>query len=512
MIKPIVLCILDGWGHRNDGGDNAIYAAATPTWDRLLNEWPHTLLQASEQYVGLPKGQMGNSEVGHMNIGAGRVIPQNLPRIDASIKDATLGKKPALEALINNLKRSGGSCHLLGLLSPGGVHSHQNQIIALAKLLTQANIPVKFHGFLDGRDTPPQSAQDYINSFQQDCPNATFASLGGRYFGMDRDKRWERIQQAYDAIVTGEGDHSVSPDQMIQGAYKKGVTDEFIPPTVIGDYQGMKDGDGVLMCNFRADRVRQILGALLDPQFKEFKRKQTIQFAAQVGMVEYSTALIPLLDTLFAPIQPQEVLGEIVAAAGLKQLRIAETEKYAHVTFFFNGGREKPFHGEDRLLVPSPKVATYDLKPEMSAFEVTEKLQQALEEKSYDLVVLNYANTDMVGHTGDQAAAQKAVQTIDSCLAKLEKAVLSSGGALLITADHGNVEVMRNPNTGNPHTAHTCNPVPFVLCHPELKGAQLTQGCLADVAPTILTLMNINVPAAMTGQPLIVNKPLTSLK
>ncbi len=495
--RPVVLCVLDGWGHSAPSADNAISTASTPTWDRMLKEWPHTLIQASGKHVGLPDGQMGNSEVGHMNIGAGRIVMQDLPRINAAIKDGSLQQNPVLQ----QIKNSSGRCHILGLLSPGGVHSHQSHIRSLITILQDAGVEPVLHAFLDGRDTPPISAMDFISSFS----DVQIGTIGGRYYGMDRDNRWDRIEKAYEAIVIGSGEHADSPMQAIETSYAKEVTDEFILPTVIGDYTGMQDGDSLLMANFRADRVRQILAALVDPNFSQFQRAKVVNFSAQVGMVEYSAALSELLTTVFPAIELSQSLGEIVADVGLKQLRIAETEKYAHVTFFFNGGREQAFMGEDRILVPSPKVATYDLQPEMSAAALTDKLLQALALKQYALVVVNYANTDMVGHTGDQVAAQKAVETVDKCLAQLEEAVLDQDGTLLITADHGNAEVMVNSATGNPHTAHTCNPVPLVMVSQLFKTTRLNEGKLADIAPTVLNILDIQCPAVMTGSSLFKN-------
>ena len=495
--RPVVLCVLDGWGHRAPSVDNAISAASTPTWDQMLKEWPHTLIQASGKHVGLPDGQMGNSEVGHMNIGAGRIVMQDLPRIDAAIKDGSLRQSPALQ----QIKNSSGRCHILGLLSPGGVHSHQSHLRSLITILQDAGVEPVLHAFLDGRDTPPKSAMDFVSAFN----DVQVGTVGGRYYGMDRDNRWDRIQKAYEAIVSGRGEHADSPMQAIEANYANKVTDEFILPTVIDDYAGMQAGDSLLMANFRADRVRQILAALVAPDFSQFHRSKVVNFSAQVGMVEYSAALSELLTSIFPAIELSQCLGEVVAEAGLKQLRIAETEKYAHVTFFFNGGREQTFRGEDRILVPSPKVATYDLQPEMSAAALTDKLLQALALKQYALVVVNYANTDMVGHTGDQVAAQKAVETVDKCLAQLEEAVLDQDGTLLITADHGNAEVMVNSATGNPHTAHTCNPVPFVIVSKLFKNTRLNEGKLADIAPTVLNILNIQCPAVMIGSSLFKN-------
>lgn len=503
MSKAVVLCILDGWGHRENGPDNAIVHAKTPNWDDLLSHSSRALLEASELNVGLPEGQMGNSEVGHMNIGAGRVILQDLPRIDAAISQQTLKDMAPLKAFIEKLKSSGGTCHLLGLLSPGGIHSHENHILAVAKILADQGIPVAFHGFLDGRDTPPKSAKTYLTTFLEmtrDYPNITLATVGGRYFGMDRDKRWDRVQKAYETMINGTPHQDDSFFYLDQN-YQKGITDEFILPVALAHYKGMKDGDGLLMANFRSDRARQILTALLDPHFQEFKRSRSIKFAAALGMVEYSESLNTWMDTLFPSTIPQEVLGEIIAQEGLKQLRIAETEKYAHVTFFFNGGREDIFPGEDRILVPSPNVATYDLKPEMSAYELTDQLVEAIESQKYALIVVNYANPDMVGHTGNFEAAQKAIEAVDKCLGRIKKAVEKTKACLLITADHGNAEMMYDAALESAHTAHTLNPVPFVMFQgPE--GA-LNSGKLSQIAPTVLQILKISIPPAMTGVPLL---------
>jgi len=504
--RPVVLCILDGWGERADSADNGILLAKTPNWDRFLKTAPHAHLQASESFVGLPKGQMGNSEVGHMNLGAGRVVMQDFPRIDQAIENGSLAANEALGAFIAAMKKSGGTAHLLGLVSPGGVHSHQDQVAALAQILAAAGVAVAVHAFLDGRDTPPKSAQAYLERFARDvagCKDLRIATVSGRYYAMDRDKRWDRVAKAYAALCEGQGEHAPDPATAIAQSYAKDKTDEFVLPTVIGDYRGMKDGDGVLSANFRADRVREILTALLDPGFAGFPRERVVRFAAVAGMTEYSAELNPFLATLFPPEALNETFGEIVARAGLTQLRIAETEKYAHVTFFFNGGRETEFPGEKRILVPSPKVATYDLQPEMSAPEVTDKLVEAINAGRFDVVVVNYANADMVGHTGDLKAAVKAVETVDRCLGRLAEAVTRAGGSLLITADHGNIETMRDPATGQPHTAHTTNPVPIILVNPPSGAAQLHDGRLCDVAPTLLELLGLPQPKAMTGRALL---------
>ncbi|MFO0388339.1 MAG: 2,3-bisphosphoglycerate-independent phosphoglycerate mutase [Alphaproteobacteria bacterium] len=506
--KPVVLTILDGWGHSDSPENNAIAAAHTPHWDMLVANYPNGLINASELHVGLPEGQMGNSEVGHMNIGSGRVIMQELPRIDAAIKDGSLAAHLTIKSFADTLKKSGGACHLMGLVSPGGVHSHQRHIAALARILAAQGVRVFIHAFLDGRDTPPQSAKEYVNILQNDISDVTdvrIATVSGRYYAMDRDKRWERVEKAYAAIVTANARKFSSVEDVIEQSYAEHTTDEFVLPAVVGEYTGMKDGDGVFMANFRADRVRQLLGALLNPAFKEFSRSRVVRLSSALGMVEYSKELGVWMQSVFMPEPLTDILGEVVSNAGLKQLRIAETEKYAHVTFFFNGGREQEFVGEERILVPSPKVATYDMKPEMSAPEVTDKLVEAINADRFDFIVVNYANTDMVGHTGDLQAAVKAVEAVDTCLGRLSDAVFAKGGVMLITADHGNAEQLFDGHTGQAHTAHTLNLVPVIIASAALKGKkiQMPEGKLGDVAPTLLELMDIPKPATMTGNSLL---------
>src|SRR5215472_419633 len=503
--RPLVLCILDGWGERPNADDNAISVARTPVWHRLLGRWPHAHLQASEHYVGLPDGQMGNSEVGHTNLGAGRLVMQDLPRIDAAIADRKLAAMPALRDFISKLKESRGTAHLLGLMSPGGVHSHQHHIAALARLLAESGVPIAVHAFLDGRDTPPKSAASYMREFQEEVAGLRglgVATVCGRYYAMDRDKRWDRVEKAYRAIAGGVARSADDSVQAIEDAYTRGQTDEFVEPIVITGYRGMRDGDGLLIANFRADRVREIAAALLDPDFSGFERKEKITFVAALGLVEYSTELNRFLTVLFPPDDLRDTFGELVSRAGLKQLRLAETEKYAHVTFFFNGGRETVFPGEERILVPSPKVPTYDQRPEMSAPEVTDKVVEAVRSGRFDVIVLNYANTDMVGHTGRIDAAIRAVETVDTCLSRLSEAVEDVGGTLVITADHGNAEMMRDPETGEPHTAHTINPVPFVVVNPP-RPVRIRDGRLSDVAPTLLDILGLPKPAVMTGHSLL---------
>ncbi len=505
--SPVVLCILDGWGHRTEPGYNAILQAKTPTWDRLLKSCPHSLLEASAAEVGLPGGQFGNSEVGHMNIGAGRVVPQTLPRIDRVISHDELARNPALKDFIAKLRESGGTCHLMGLLSPAGVHAHQTHIATLARIVTGEGIPVSVHGFLDGRDTPPESADHHVARFLRDTRTLNrfrIVTLSGRYYAMDRDRRWERTGLVYEAIVKGWGQSANDPVAAIVDNHVLGITDEFIKPTVLGDYDGMRDGDGVIFANYRADRIRQIASALVDPEFDAFERKPVIEFAAALAMSEYSKRLNRFLGVLFPQVHLNKTLGEIVANAGIAQLRIAETEKYAHVTFFFNGGEERKFRGEKRILIPSPKVATYDLKPEMSVFELTDRLIAELESAGFGFVVVNFANADMVGHTGILDAAVKAIEAVDACLGRLEAAVKKTGATLLITADHGNAEMMRDPKTGQPHTSHTYSPVPAVIVGAPGAVRGLRDGLLADVAPTVLALIGLDKPVEMTGQSLLV--------
>ncbi|MEQ8443848.1 MAG: 2,3-bisphosphoglycerate-independent phosphoglycerate mutase [Alphaproteobacteria bacterium] len=503
--KTTVLCILDGWGERAPAPDNAIASANTPVWDRLNDTTPKSTLEASESFVGLPAGQMGNSEVGHMNIGAGRVVNQDLPRIDAAITDGTLQDETGIRNFIAAMKASGGTAHVLGLMSDGGVHSHQRHIAALARILTDAGVPVAVHAFLDGRDTAPQSAADLVRQFEEEqAPGIQVATLCGRYWAMDRDNRWDRVSRAYDLLTAAKGERFDTAAAAIAASYANDVSDEFVEPYVIGDYAGMADGDGILMANFRADRAREILLSFLKDDFDGFDRSTVISFASVLGMVEYSDELAGMMGTIFPPVELEDVLGAVIANRGLRQLRIAETEKYAHVTFFLNGGREAVFEGEDRILVKSPDVPTYDIQPEMSAPEVTDRLVEAIESGRYDLIVVNYANTDMVGHTGNFDAAVKAVEAVDACVGRLESALQAAGGNLLITADHGNAERMRDDHTGGAHTAHTLSKVPFMLAVSNgISAAGLTDGSLCDIAPTVLDIMGLPLPAAMTGRSLL---------
>jgi 2,3-bisphosphoglycerate-independent phosphoglycerate mutase len=494
-----MLVILDGFGWRTETADNAVAQARKPTFDRLWQTCPHAFLHTSGLDVGLPDGQMGNSEVGHMNIGAGRVVMQDLPKITTALAAGELPGMPAFQDLIARLKASGGTLHLMGLVSPGGVHSHQDHAVTVARAVVQAGVPVLVHAFTDGRDTAPRSGAECIRKLQAALPQgARVATVGGRYYAMDRDKRWERVAKAYLALAEGIGPAFADAPSVVDDAHNRDITDEFIVPAVVGGYRGMKDGDGVLCFNFRADRVRELLGALLEPGFDGFERPRVIRFAGAVGMTRYSDELAPFLGVLFPPQSMANLLGEVVARAGRTQLRTAETEKFPHVTYFLNGGHEQPYVGEDRIMVPSPKVATYDLQPEMSAPELTDKAVAAIDSGKYDLIVLNFANPDMVGHTGSLPAAIKAVETVDAGLGRIVEAVGRQHGALLVTADHGNCELMRDPVTGGPHTSHTTNPVPVLLVGS--GAASLHDGRLADIAPTLLHLLGLPQPAEMTGR------------
>lgn len=511
--KPVVLCILDGWGSREQDVDNAIILGNTPNFDNMSRTCPMAYLETSGLKVGLPEGQMGNSEVGHTNLGGGRVVLQDLPRIGKSIADGDFGHIEALKSAVSRLKSTGGTCHLMGLMSPGGVHSHQDHMVALARVFSDAGIPVAVHAFLDGRDVPPSSAKAYMEKFERDISSfdhVKIATVTGRYYAMDRDKRWNRVEKAYNGLVDAVGNRANNALDAIEASYAGNITDEFMLPAIIGEYDGMKDGDGLLMANFRADRAREILTTLVDRNFDDFPRGRLPNFCTELGMSEYSTHLNEFMTTLFPSDELVDTLGEVVSRNSLTQLRISETEKYAHVTFFFNGGSEDVYPGEDRILIPSPDVATYDLKPEMSAPEVTDNLVEAISSKKYDLIIVNFANPDMVGHTGVMAAAKIAVETVDNSLGRLEDALRKVGGCMLVTADHGNIELMKDQKTGQPHTAHTTNLVPFILVNAAAAGllndgekVTLDNGCLADVAPTILTLMGLEQPDAMTGHSLL---------
>ena len=502
--KPVVLCILDGWGERSETQNNAIKKGHTPTFDHMVESCPRSSLNASGLDVGLPDRQMGNSEVGHMTIGSGRVMLQDLPRIDSAIHDGSLDDNPKLLGFIESLKASGGTCHLMGLLSDGGVHSHQWHIRTLATIICSSGVPVQVHAFLDGRDTPPKSARTLVRRFETEnryMPGINLATVIGRYWAMDRDKRWDRVKKAYDCLVNGKGQNFEKASDAIKEAYANNITDEFVEPTILGDYSGMQDGDGILMANFRTDRAREILAALAVPDFDGFERSRTVKFAGLCGMVDYSDQLKSYYAAVFPPIELADILCEVVSKAGRTQLHISETEKYAHVTFFFNGGLEQPFPGEDRILINSPDVATYDLQPEMSAFEVTDKLEAAIKTGDYDFIIVNYANGDMVGHSGVMDAAVKAVEAVDVCLKRLETAIVDVGGTMLVTADHGNCEKMLDGT--QPHTAHTLFPVPVILVNGPAGVTALRNGGLADLAPTVLHLLGLDVPEAMTGKTLI---------
>lgn len=502
---PVVLLILDGWGHREETADNALALAQLPNWRRLLAACPHTLIHTEGRFVGLPDGQMGNSEVGHMNLGAGRIVYQDLTRVDAAIEDGSFFANAELNAACDAVKATGGTLHVMGLLSPGGVHSHERHIFAMLELAKRAGVAqVAVHAFLDGRDTPPRSAETSLRALQALCDglgNAVIASVGGRYYAMDRDNRWERVQQGWNAIVEAGPEHA-QPDALaaLQAAYARGENDEFVMPTVIAGAQPMRDGDAVVFMNFRADRARQLAAAFVDPAFSGFQARRPA-LAKFVCLSEYDARLPAAVA--FAPDDLRQTFGEVVASAGLHQLRIAETEKYAHVTFFFSGGREALFAGEQRVLVPSPKVATYDLQPEMSCPELTAKLVAAIRARTFDAIVCNIANPDMVGHTGILEAAIRAAEAVDVAIGAVSDAVRDVGGALLVTADHGNLEMMRDPETGQPHTSHTVGPVPLVYVG-ERTGVHLREGgALRDVAPTLLDLLGLPKPVEMSGESLL---------
>ncbi len=508
--KPVVLMILDGWGHRDEEADNALAQADLPNWDALLKSAPHTLIHTEGRHVGLPDGQMGNSEVGHMNLGAGRMVYQDLTRIDAAIEDGSFFDNPQLLGACTAAKEGGATLHVMGLLSPGGVHSHETHIFAMLALASREGVPrVAVHAFLDGRDTPPRSAKPSLQRLQEACEragNARIASISGRYFAMDRDKRWDRQRRAWDAMVEASAEHAADDAlSALEQAYARGENDEFVAPTVIGSGDGcgapVRDGDAIVYMNFRADRARQLTAAFVMEDFDGFKAGRP-RLSHFVCLTEYD-ARLPA-EVAFGPEDLHRTLGEVLEENGLRQLRIAETEKYAHVTFFFSGGREDPYRGERRILIPSPNVATYDLQPEMSCPEVTERLVEAIGSGEIDVAICNIANADMVGHSGDLGAAIKAVEAVDVAIGKVAKAVREAGGALLVTADHGNVEMMRDPDSGQPHTSHTIGPVPLVYLGP--RPAKLRSGgSLRDVAPTLLDLLGLPKPAEMTGESLLVD-------
>ncbi|MGB0900738.1 2,3-bisphosphoglycerate-independent phosphoglycerate mutase [Halocynthiibacter sp.] len=500
--KPVVLCILDGWGLSSDTSSNAPALARTPNFDRMMSECPNAKLLTHGNDAGLPTGQMGNSEVGHTNIGAGRVVAMDLGQIDLAIEDGSFFDNEALQAFITKLKQTGGTAHLMGLVSDGGVHGHIDHLKAAIKAVTDAGVPVAFHAVTDGRDVAPKSALGYMADLCGSLPEgAKIATVTGRYYAMDRDNRWERVAAAYNAMIHGEGDTAADSGSVICKSYQDGVTDEFFPATVLNGYEGAKSGDGFFCLNFRSDRAREILRAIGEPAFDAFDTGARPAFAALLGMVEYSDGHNTYMTTAFPKRAIVNTLGEWVSKQGKTQFRLAETEKYPHVTFFLNGGVETPYEGEDRYMPSSPKVATYDLKPEMSAAEVTEHFVGAVH-KGYDLIVTNFANPDMVGHTGDLHAAIQACEAVDQGLGQVMQALKDTGGMMIVTADHGNCEMMIDPKTGGPHTAHTTNPVPVVLFNGP-QGAKLRDGRLADLAPSLLSLMQLETPEEMTGQSLI---------
>ncbi len=504
--KPLVLIILDGFGHSDSPESNAIYAANTPVYDHLRATQPNGLISGSGMDVGLPDGQMGNSEVGHMNLGAGRVVYQDFTRVTKAIRDGDFFSNPALVTAVDAAVSAGKAVHILGLLSDGGVHSHQDHLAAMAEMAAQRGAEkIYLHAFLDGRDTPPKSAQPSLQLMDE-----TFAKLGkgrtatiiGRYFAMDRDNRWDRVEQAYSLIVDSKAEFEAANAQAaLEAAYARGESDEFVKATRIGAPAQVEDGDAVVFMNFRADRARELTRAFVEPDFADFARARAPKLASFVMLTQYAASI--KAPIAFAASSLDNVLGEYLAKNGKTQLRIAETEKYAHVTFFFSGGREEPFEGEERILIPSPKVATYDLQPEMNAPIVTDRIVEAIEQQRYDVIVVNYANGDMVGHTGVFSAAVKAVECLDECVGRIVAALDKVGGEALITADHGNVEQMEDESTGQAHTAHTCEPVPFIYVGKRALTIR-EGGVLADVAPTMLTLMGLPKPAEMTGESIVV--------
>jgi 2,3-bisphosphoglycerate-independent phosphoglycerate mutase len=501
-LKPLALIIMDGFGISSETKGNAVASARKPNLDRLMQKYPNTIIIASGLSVGLPKGQMGNSEVGHLNLGAGRIVYQDYTRISLAVEEKKLAENKVLADAMEKAK--GKKLHFLGLLSDGGVHSHNTHLYALLEMAKERGLKEVFvHAVLDGRDVPPKSALVYFQVLEakmQSLGVGKVATVAGRYYTMDRDRRWERVEQGYQAMTKGMGYSAQTPEQAVTDGYSRGESDEFLKPTIV-DLQGLiEDGDSIIFFNFRPDRAREITRSFVDPNFKEFERLPIkVNFAC---MTQYDATIDA--PVAFGPENLDDTLGEIVSRAGLKQLRIAETEKYAHVTYFFNGGKEKPNSGEDRVLIPSPKVATYDLQPEMSACQVTDEVIERIRSGTYHLIILNFANPDMVGHTGILDAAVRAVEAVDACVGRVVDEVLAQGGAVLLTADHGNAEKMIDSETGQPHTAHTTNPVPFVLILDDGKEHQLRKGgMLADVAPTILELMGIPLPKAMTGKSLI---------
>ncbi|MDB6182677.1 2,3-bisphosphoglycerate-independent phosphoglycerate mutase [Paracoccus fistulariae] len=505
MTKPVILCILDGWGISDRPEQSAPDQANTPNFDRLMAECPHATLTTFGPDVGLPRGQMGNSEVGHTNIGAGRVVAMDLGQIDLAIEDGSFFSNDSLGGFIQKMKSSGGTAHVMGVVSDGGVHGHIMHVLAAVKALADAGVPVVVHAITDGRDVPPKSAQGFVTELQGNLPaGARIGTVIGRYFAMDRDNRWDRVERAYRAIVTGEGELAANADDAVANSYARDETDEFIQPYVIDGYNGAMDGDGFFCLNFRADRAREILSAIGDTDFTGFDVSDRPEWAALLGMVDYSDRHRDYMSSAYPKRQVVNTLGAWVAQQGLRQFRLAETEKYPHVTFFLNGGKEAPEPGEDRFMPQSPKVATYDLAPEMAAEEVSDKLVEAIE-AGYDMIVVNFANPDMVGHTGSLPAAMRACEAVDKGLGRMIAALDKAGGAAVICADHGNCETMVDPETGGPHTAHTVNPVPVIVYNGP-PGARLRNGRLSDLAPTVLQLMGVQPPAEMTGESLIVTE------
>jgi len=504
-VTPVLLIILDGFGHREECEHNAICQARKPHWNFLWQTFPHTFIDASEKWVGLPKDQMGNSEVGHMNIGAGRVVYQDYSRIENAIETGEFFRNPALVKAIDAARGAGRALHVLGLLSPGGVHSHESQFHVLIDMAARAGVKdIRVHAFLDGRDTPPKSAEASLAALDSKLANlgaGRIASICGRYYAMDRDHRWERVQSAYELLTQGTADyHARTAVEGLRAAYARGESDEFVKATAIDGAAGMNDGDAVVYMNFRADRARQLTRALTDAAFDGFARGRVPRLACFCTLASYGEDFARL-PAAFPPQNVSGGFGEHLSAQGLRQLRIAETEKYAHVTYFFNGGVETPYAGEDRILVPSPKVATYDLKPEMSAREVTDRLVEAIRGGKYQAIVCNYANSDMVGHTGNLAAATRAIEVLDECIGRAVEAMREAGGEVLITADHGNAETMLDPQTQQAHTAHTLNLVPLLYIGRRAQVAD--RGALQDVAPTLLVMMGLPQPPQMTGKSLI---------
>ena len=503
--SPLVLCIMDGWGLSNETKYNSVHLAKTPNFDKLLKTYPSCKLEASGEYVGLPSNQIGNSEVGHMNIGSGRVILQSLPRIDKAFTDNKVSQIDEFKSFFKK-HNDHKSVHIIGLYSNGGVHSHANHLINIRKLASKKCNNIKLHLFSDGRDTLPNEFGSIVDELTTNIPSTVeISTLIGRYYAMDRDNRWDRVEKAYNLIVNGKGDYQYDRLELaIKNAYKRNETDEFVSPTIIGDYKGIEDEDSLLIVNFRSDRVREILASFLKDEFIHFSRKNNqAPFKNALGMMEYSEELNRYIPSIFKNELHQETLGEIISKAGLTQLRIAETEKYPHVTFFFNGGNEKKYKNEERILIPSPKVSTYDLKPEMSAIKIKDELMINLKNKKHDFVVVNFANPDMVGHTGDLKATIKAVETVDNCIGELTQQIEELNGTILITADHGNCEHMWDSNSKSVHTAHTTNLVPFIFVNNEQKDIKLNDGKLADIAPTIIDLLGIKKSKLITGKSLI---------